>query len=232
MITRDNLSKMLFFDIETAGQENDNVGFLQKDAEGHHIFEKKSERLGYSDVTSGYYNKAGLFPEFGRIVCVSYGMWFGPGDYRIATVSDENERDLCQKIANLFHTSYSKDYVPVGWNIKNYDVPWLFRKMLMHGIQVPYLLNSFGKKPWEMNLIDLKDMWKGGSNLDVTFEEACYAMGISNPKNILGGENVHRSYHEGDIATIVEYCEADVKSMIELVEKIHNIYANPIVKNA
>ena len=231
MITRDNLSKMLFFDIETAGAEETFKDKLQKDPEGAHIFEKKVGRLGFNDVDSGYFVKSGLFPEFGRIVCVSYGMWVN-GEIRIATVSDESERDICQKIANLFHTAYTKDYVPVGWNIKNYDVPWLFRKMLMHGIQVPYLLNSFGKKPWEMNLIDLKEMWKGGSNLDVTFEEACYAMGIANPKNVLGGENVHGSYHEGDLPTIVEYCEADVRSMIQLVEKIHNVYANPIVKNA
>jgi len=226
MFSRDQFSKMLFFDIETATKYSNYSEFLNADPEGATIYEKKVERLKFESPDWAYVNKAAVHPEFSRIVCVSYGLWMGPGDYRITTISDDNERDLCQKVANLFHMANTKNLTPTGWNIKNFDIPWLYRKMLIHGIQIPSLLNTFGVKPWELKSLDLKEMWRANSSLDVTFEEACYSMGVTNPKDTLGGDKVHSAWHSGEIEQIKKYCEEDVRAMIELIEKIHISY-NP-----
>jgi len=225
MFSRDQFNKMLFFDIETATKYSSYSEFLAADPDGAHIYEKKSDRLKFESPDWAYINKAAVHPEFSRVVCLSFGMWEN-GQMKIKTLYEENEKDLINKIANLFHTAASRGYTPVGWNIKNFDLPWLYRKMLIYGIQIPTLINTFGVKPWELKSTDLKELWKGGSNLDVTFEEACYSMGIVNPKNTLGGDKVHSAWHDGEIDQIKKYCEEDVRAMIDMVQKIYNSY-NP-----
>jgi predicted PolB exonuclease-like 3'-5' exonuclease len=224
MFTKDYLSKLLFFDIETAGKYADYESFSYHDPEGAKIFAAKCERMNYGEPELGYSNKVALFPEFGRIVCLSYGVWKN-GEMTISTVSDDNESDLIKKVANLFHKAGASGMTPTGWNIKNFDVPWVYRKILMNGLQVPDVVNLWGKKPWEVNILDLKEWWKGFSNLDVTFEEAAYGMGIPSPKDEMHGGQVHQNYwHKDNKSGVIKYCEKDVKTMILLCEKVNKMY--------
>jgi predicted PolB exonuclease-like 3'-5' exonuclease len=228
-ISKATLKTLLFFDIETCGQHPDIHSLADDKGPGAvSMFEKKIKRLhnGSSwtgDIDADYKNNVSLFPEFGRIACVSYGMWNEAG-VQVMTVNDSSEYDLLKKVANLFYKAGTNGYTPTGWNIKNFDVPWLVRRMLMHGITVPQILSSYGKKPWEMNIFDMKDYWKSGSSLDVTFEEAAYGMGIPTPKDDIDGSQVHGVFWSGDIQRVSTYCEKDVKTMILLAEKISNIY--------
>lgn len=228
-ISKATLKTLLFFDIETCGQYPDIHGLSDdKGPEAVNMFEKKIKRLHNGanwtgDIEADYRNNVSLFPEFGRVACVSYGMWTENG-MQVATVNDDNEYELLKKVANLFHKANTNGYTPTGWNIKNFDVPWLVRRMLMQGIPVPTILSLHGKKPWEMNIFDMKDYWKSGSSLDVTFEEAAYGMGIPTPKDDIDGSQVHRVFWDGDIQRVSTYCEKDVKTMIVLAEKISGIY--------
>lgn len=224
MFSEVNLSKLLFFDIETAGEYPTYEEFKRKDPDGAKIFATKAERLGYTDLEESYYNKVSLFPEFAKVVCLSYGVWKN-GEMKVSTISETDEKDTMKKIANLFYKAGSQGLIPCGWNIKNFDVPWIFRKMLMHKIQVPNILNTYGKKPWEINIVDLKEMWKSFSNLDVTFEEAVYSLKLPSPKDVMDGSKVHYHYWNNvNLEGIKYYCEKDVTAMIHMCEYIKNIY--------
>jgi DNA polymerase elongation subunit (family B) len=229
MYSREKFKKFLFFDIETCGQHPNLQGLIdEKGPDAESIFKKKGQRLNNGKSWTGephtdYMNNVALFPEFGRIACLSYGIW-KDGEMQIQTIADEDEATLLKKVANLFHKADSAGLIPTGWNIKNFDVSWIVRRLLMNGIQVPSCLSSYEKKPWEMNIFDMKEMWKSGSSLDVTFEEACFGMGVPTPKDDIDGSQVHATYWNGEIDRVVTYCEKDVKSMILLAEKIFNIY--------
>jgi len=228
MFTHAYLKKLLFFDIETIGKYKDYSSFKQSDPEGANIWEKKMTRINYekyNDHSEAYAKQVSLFPEFGQIACLSYGIW-KDGDMQISTIRNEgDEKEMVKKIATLFYKSASNNMIPIGWNIKNFDVPWVVRKCLIHGIQVPTVLSTYEKKPWEVSVVDLKDIWKSNSSLDVTFEDAAYSMGIPTPKDDIDGSQVHSTYWNEELDRIVTYCEKDVKTMILMGEKLYKIYS-------
>jgi DNA polymerase elongation subunit (family B) len=221
-ITESKLKSCLFFDIETCGNYENFEQLKRSDAVGAHIWEKKCQRMGYGSPEEGYTNKVSLFPEFGRIVCLSYGIWKN-GELVINTIMEEDNNTMLKYISNLFHKAGANGLVPTGWNIKNFDIPWVQRKLVMHGISVPMAISAFEKKPWEVNIFDMKEMWKSFSNLDVTFEEAAYAMGIPTPKDDIDGSQVHGEFWKGNSERIKTYCEKDVKTMILMAEKLFTI---------
>ena len=172
MFSKEKLSRFLFFDIETCGSYRDFEDFQREDPEGAEIFKKKSERLGLESPEVGYRDKIALFPEFGRIACFSYGIW-KEGEIIVRTIHDSHdEKELLRKVNIMLTKAGANGMIPTGWNIKNFDLAWVYRKMLMHGLRVPDCINTYEKKPWEVNVFDMKEWWKVFSNLDVTFEEA------------------------------------------------------------
>jgi predicted PolB exonuclease-like 3'-5' exonuclease len=228
MYSKQKLSSMLFFDIETCGKYADYEDLKDNDPEGAHIWEKKCNRLNYGSPEQGWTDKVALFPEFGRIVCLSYGVWKN-GELAVSTISDPDEKTMMKLIANLFHKAGASGLQPTGWNIKNFDVPWVQRKLLMHGLTIPTSISTFEKKPWETSIIDLKEMWKGFSSLDVTFEEGAYGLGIPSPKDDIDGSQVHGEFWKGNTERIKTYCEKDVKTMILMCEKLYNIYQPALI---
>jgi hypothetical protein len=228
MFTKDYLSKVLFFDVETCGQHATYEDLKRIDPDGAKIWNSKCERLNYGEPEVGYASKVSLFPEFGRIACLSYGIWKND-EMIVNTIHEPDEKELIKKIAILFHKAGGNGMIPCGWNIKNFDVPWIVRKLLMHGQQVPEIINTWGKKPWEVNILDLKEWWKSFSSLDVTFEEASYALGLPSPKDDMHGGQVHDNYwFKNNIAGIKKYCEKDVKTMIMMSKKINQIYSKTL----
>jgi len=236
MYSREKFKKFLFFDIETCGRYPDLQAFF--DSEGpavYDIFKKKSDRLNngkgwIGDPHQDYLKNVALFPEFGRIACLSYGIW-KDGEMQVSSIYDNDEKELLKKAANLFWKAGTNGMIPTGWNIKNFDISWLVRRMLMNGIQVPDSISTYEKKPWEVNVFDLKDFWKSGSSLDVTFEEACFGLGVPTPKDDIDGSQVHEKFWNGESERVKDYCEKDVKSMVLLCEKIFQTYnpaLNPI----
>ena len=180
-------------------------------------------RLKIEDYAKGYETQVALFPEFGRIVCLSYGIWKN-GKMTINTISNDDEEVTMKLIAGLFQKAAANGLSPTGWNIKNFDIPWVIRKIMNAGLPVPSCISTYDKKPWETSIVDLKEIWKSFSSLDVTFEEALYSMGIPTPKDDIDGSQVHENYHLGNIERIKTYCEKDVKTMIQLVEKIYEMH--------
>lgn len=226
MINDHLIKKMLFFDIETAGKYANYDSFVKADPKGADIIRKKFNRLKtitanptIDELNHAYESTVSLYPEFGRIVCLSYGL-FNDGMMVVNVIHNQNEEELVKNIHNLFLIASNKGYSPTGWNIKNFDVPWLCRKFLMYNLSIPEFLNIQGKKPWENSIIDLKEWWKCSSNLDVSFEEAIYSLGLPSPKNDIEGSQVHKNFWEGNYDRINNYCKKDVSSMIDFVNKV------------
>jgi predicted PolB exonuclease-like 3'-5' exonuclease len=227
MISKSRLESMLFFDIETSGKYANYSEFQNADPAGAEIWKKKMNRLKIEDYAKGYETQVALFPEFGRIVCLSYGIWKN-GKMTINTISNDDEEVTMKLIAGLFQKAAANGLSPTGWNIKNFDIPWVIRKILNVGLPVPSCISTYDKKPWETSIVDLKEFWKSFSSLDVTFEEALYSMGIPTPKDDIDGSQVHENFHLGNIERIKTYCEKDVKTMIDLMYKVYSIHNQPV----
>ena len=227
MFSQAYLKQLLFFDIETCGKYKDYESFKNEDKEGANIWSKKMSRIKPNLTNDeSYAAQVSLFPEFGQIACLSYGTW-KDGHMQISTIRNEGDYvDMIKRIYMLFTKASGNGYIPTGWNIKNFDVPWVIRQCLINGLDVPSILSTYEKKPWEVSVLDLKEIWKSNSSLDTSFEEAVYAMGLPSPKDDIDGSQVHGEFYKGNIDRIVTYCEKDVKGMIKFSERLMEIY-NP-----
>lgn len=224
-----NYKEFVYIDIETAGKYPDLNTLKENDIRGYDLFMRKIERkssqiLDWKEEPNNVYlNKSSLIPEFGRIVCVTMAIINSDDEVKIVSITDKNEKTLIQK-AHKTLTNFSNRtlYGLCGYYIKGFDIPWLNRKMLEYGLEIPKLIRTFSIKPWEMNVLDLAEAWKSNGTLEATsFDEMLYVLGIESPKTIIAGKDVHNSYwFENDIEKIKTYCEADVISCVKAGEKI------------
>jgi uncharacterized protein YprB with RNaseH-like and TPR domain len=222
MFTEKQIANFLFFDIETCGKFPNYETFCQKDPHGADIWKKKwSLYLKRDGMTleESYLDRVSIYPEFGKIVCLSYGV-LKNGEMTIKTIAEENETDMMKLIYQLFAHAGNKGMRPTGWNIKQFDIPWIQRKLMMVGISIPDIIDTNEKKPWEVSTFDLKQLWRGFSTFDCTFEEATYAMNVPSPKDDIDGSQVHTQYWAGNVDRIKAYCEKDVVAMMQLIQKI------------
>jgi uncharacterized protein YprB with RNaseH-like and TPR domain len=104
-------------------------------------------------------------------------------------------------------------------NGKEFDYPYLIRRILINGLEVPSILNLSGKKPWEVNHIDTMELWKFGDYKHYTsLELLATVFGISSPKDDINGSDVGRVYwQENDLQRIVKYCQKDVVTIVNLL---------------
>jgi hypothetical protein len=118
------------------------------------------------------------------------------------------------------------DFQLCGHNLKNFDIPMMTKRMVIHGILPPKIFPSYDTKPWDVKVIDTKDIWQFGSFAALSsLELACVSLGISSSKNTgVSGDQVHNVYwNEKGIDRIVTYCEEDVKVLIELIQKLKDL---------
>jgi hypothetical protein len=112
-----------------------------------------------------------------------------------------------------------------GHNVKNFDLPYIAKRMLINGVQVPSIIPNYKIKPWESRVLDTKEVWnfnsfRGLSSLDLV----CTSLGLESPKEgEVNGSNIHKYYYNNDIEKIKKYCEEDVKCTINLIKKIKNL---------
>ena len=224
MISYKNL---FYFDIETAGQYPDLETFKDNDKRGYDLFMKRYERSFSKDEDSPekvYIHYSPLFSTYGRILCLSFGYFHDKNEegYTIKSLYNKDEKILMKEIQTLFLKVSSKHLFLSGYNINSFDIPWLQHKLLKYEYQLPPVLRTYGRKPWELQSADLFKEWNPAiKNLTVSFDEACYELGIPSPKEKIDGSKVHHTYWvEKDLDTVVEYCEGDVFSSLEFGKKM------------
>jgi len=224
MLQNINYNKILFFDIETVPLTYD-FKDLEERAQG--LWDRKTRFLQERDNLSPdeLYEKAGIYAEFGKVVCISMGFVLqkeGETQIRVKSIANENEKILLQEYIDLLNSYYnSPDFLFCAHNGKEFDIPFLCRRILINGLKLPFILNVSGKKPWEIKHLDTMELWKFGDFKNYTsLDLLTYIFNIPTPKDDMDGSQVAKVfYEEKNLDRIIHYCEKDVIATIQLFRK-------------
>ena len=222
MIEKIRLDTILFLDIETVPLE-ENFNLLDDDLK--YLWEQKTQYQRKDQFTpQEFYDRAGIWAEFGKIVCISVGYFITKADVRNFRVTSffGEEKKLLLDFNNLINNHFNlSQNVMCGHNIKEFDIPFLARRMIINQIAIPTKLNLFGKKPWEIPHLDTLELWKFGDYKHFTsLKLLTKILGIPSSKDDIDGSQVgHVFYVEKDIDRIVIYCEKDVIAVAQVFLK-------------
>lgn len=220
------LHNILFVDIETVPQhpEYDNLGTEWKELWG-----KKAEillRNREDETIESIYNRAGIYAEFGKIICISCGIIQGTGNDRkllLKSFAGDSEQILLHEFSEMLRKwAGNETKYLCAHNGKEFDFPYLCRRMIINGLSIPTILNSSGKKPWEVNFLDTMELWKFGDFKNYTsLSLLATALSIPTPKDDIDGSMVGEVYwKERNIDRIVNYCQKDVATTVQVFLKM------------
>jgi DNA polymerase elongation subunit (family B) len=238
MYSENELLKMVFFDLETSSEYATLEALEEANPLKAKLWRKRCEYLrsrftenSESSDEQLYLEKAGLTPEFSRIVCASFGRFEKSEDTElgvqfkvtIKSYSSSNEVEVLDGISTVF-TKFEK-YKFVGHNIKRFDIPMICKRLLINGKSLPNTLMVQNMKPWEIPMIDTSELWSFGAWQEgfTSLELLCVSLGIDTPKDDIKGDQVSAVYwQDGDIGRIETYCEKDVLSCARVIAKLSN----------
>ena len=225
MIDKIVLPNILFLDIETVPQ-NEFFGDLVEETQ--ELYAEKTQYQRKDEITPDeFYERAGIWAEFGKIICISVGYFIirnAERQFRTKSIIGD-EKELLEEFNNLINTHFSNPaFVFCGHNIKEFDIPYLCRRMLINGIQIPEKLQLFGRKPWEIPHLDTLELWKFGDYKHYTsLKLLTHVLGIPSPKEDIDGSEVRNVYYnEKDINRISKYCERDVIAVAQVLLRLRN----------
>jgi len=219
MIDKLNLNNILFIDIETVPEEQN---FISLDDEMKQLWEHKTQYQRKDDFSpEDFYDRAGIWAEFGRIVCISAGFFINKGDIRNFRVTSffGTEKKILTDFSNLLDNHFNQpQHALCGHNAKEFDIPFIARRMIINQIAIPQKLNLFGKKPWEIPHLDTLELWKFGDFKHFTsLKLLTKILGIPSSKGDIDGSQVANVYYiEKDIDRIINYCEKDVVAVAQI----------------
>jgi DNA polymerase elongation subunit (family B) len=225
MLEKVRLDKVLFLDIETVPIDYD---FESLEEKSRALFEAKTRYLRREDQTFNdvYNDRAGIYAEFGKIVCISVGFvneTASGKQIRLKSFYHDDEETLLRQFKDLLESHYNAPTsILCGHNAKEFDFPYICRRMLINGIRLPGILDIAGKKPWEISHLDTMELWKFGDFKAYTsLALLCHVFKIPTPKDDISGADVARVYYEeNDLERIKVYCEKDVVALIQLFIKM------------
>lgn len=223
MIKKIALRNLLFLDIETVPE---NANFAELSEEKQKLWASKSQYQRKEDFTpEEFYDRAGIWAEFGKIVCISVGFFAFKGEkrtFRTTTFCGE-EKELLTAFKDLLERHFGRpQHLLVAHNGKEFDFPYIARRMLIHNIELPNKLNLFGKRPWEVPHLDTLELWKFGDYKHYTsLKLLCNVLAIPSPKEDIDGSEVCKVfYEERDLDRIVSYCERDVVAIAQVILRL------------
>lgn len=212
------LEKQHFNNVDNELKFQSNKKAIEQDLE---IRQEFSEGLNLSHEY--IWNKySPLHPEFGQILVISIGLIKANNATEIKTIPGGTELEMITKFFQFLYDN--PHYILCGVNIKGFDAPYLFRKSIEYGLTLPNQLRILGKKPWEINMLDLGEDYRGGMRNMVSLDLMCESLGIKSSKDKFANHEVSNLYMKGIVKKedVIEYCEKDVKATIELFLKIYN----------
>ncbi len=225
MIQKINLENILFLDIETVPIHE---SFDEVDDTLKLLWEKKTEYQRRDEHTpEEFYERAGIWAEFGKIICISVGYFVQKGDtrnFRVTSFSGD-EIQLLKDFKNLLDTHFNKSqHILCAHNGKEFDFPFIARRMIINRIEIPAKLNLFGKKPWEVPHLDTLELWKFGDYKHFTsLKLLTHILDIPSPKEDIDGSEVRGVYYdEKDIDRIIRYCEKDTVAVAQVFLRLRN----------
>ena len=226
MLDRINISNILFLDIETVPEVET---FVELSVEKQELFALKTQYQRKDEISAeDFYGRAGIWAEFGRIICISVGFFSDVGHeraFRVTSLSG-NEKELLENFKKLLVQHFNKpQHLLCAHNGKEFDFPYIARRMIINNIALPAKLNLFGKKPWEVPHLDTMDLWKFGDYKHYTsLRLLTNILGIPSPKDEIDGGDVAKVfYHEKNLQKIVDYCEKDTIAVAQLLLRFNNL---------
>jgi len=224
MLNDINIENILFLDIETVPivpSYAELPAVMQQLWNKKALFIKKDESQSSAEV----FDRAGIYAEFGKIVCISVGFIFSRKKIpfvRLKSFYDSDERILLLNFGEMLRKfGQRKGALICAHNGKEFDFPYIARRMLVNGVPLPSMLNVAGKKPWEVAFLDTMELWKFGDRKNYTSLHLLSTLfGIPTPKDDIDGSMVAEVYYgQNDIKRIAVYCEKDVLTIVQLLRK-------------
>lgn len=231
MLRKEVIHSLLYFDVETAALYPNIETLHDENPRLYHLWRKRDEyyrgaypALANESEESVYKQKAGLEPEFSRVVCVSFGSFTEDGDQKYVSFSGNDEKEILNKANKVFNNAMAKGWKLCGHNIKGFDVPCLGKRMIYNGINPSGNLQIWDKKPWEVPYMDTSDIFAFGSwthQKYLSLDLLTCSLGIDSPKDDMDGSKVNDVFWiDKDFEKIESYCEADVRAVMTVMEKI------------
>ncbi len=225
------LKRCLFVDIETVSEcaEYNDLTDVKK-----HLWDLKAQQLSRllpltdtpPDASSLYVEKAGIFSEFAKVVCISMGFLNfkddAPTEIKIKSLFGDDEKAILEDFTKLLNSHFGDTETSriSGHNIKEFDIPFLCRRLVVHQIPFPAMLDISGKKPWQTTHIqDTMDMWRFGDYKSYTsLQLLAGTLGIDSPKDDIDGSMVGQVYwQDHDLERIAHYCQKDVVTVAQIM---------------
>jgi len=214
------IENILFLDIETAPLT---YKYSDLDTNEKELWDKKWN-YNPDNKPAELYAKAGVYAEFSKVICIGLGYYNGK-QFRVKAISNKNEKKMLEEFIEIVKTHFNKaDNVFCAHNGKEFDYPFLSRRMIVNGVAFPKNFQLQGKKPWEVKHLDTMEMWRFGDIKNFTsLNLLAHIFNIPSPKDDMDGSMVSKVYHEDDnIEKIKKYCLKDVVTLARVYQKYTN----------
>ena len=226
MLANVRTEDILFLDIETVPATS---SYTMLDQSFQALWEKKSRQFRDEDLSAEeVYERAGIYAEFGKIICISVGLIKEkmPFSFRIKSFYGDNERTILSEFSAMLNKfAKNREALLCAHNGKEFDYPYIARRMIINSMIIPDILDNAGRKPWEVKLLDTLDLWKFGDYKSYTsLDLLTTTLKIPSPKDDIDGSMVAGIYHnEHDIKRIAKYCEKDVLAVAQVLLRFMNL---------
>lgn len=220
-----NLEHVLFLDIETVPCVSDYQLLAEPMKK---LWNDRAARIKAPDQPADpdeLFSRAGLFAEFGKIICISVGFLAG-SQFRIKSFYGHNEAEILAEFCNLLNRYYNQPHhMLCAHNGKEFDFPYLSRRIIIQGMELPDILNLNGKKPWENQFLDTLDLWRFGDFKSYTsLALLTTVLGIPSPKDDMDGSMVAEVYwKQNDLPRIVTYCQKDTLATAQVLLRLQGL---------
>ena len=214
--------ELIFYDLESASLVKElKVDTPLYDSWNYKV--NKDNSMTEAAVVESYEKESGLYPEFAKIVCISAGVVHN-GKFYLKTFNNVDEKVLLTEFNDMVtkKTNESNKFMFCGFANFSFDTPFTHKRMYINGIQPNDLFSSWDRKPWVIDEIDLKTIWKGTSWNSASLTGLATAFGIPSPKDDISGADVGRVYwnEDGGLERISTYCEKDVATVFHIFKKL------------
>ena len=225
------IEKLATFDIETAGgwatladleKENPKLAELWRKRCGF-LRDRFDNNEELSDAEL-FELKTGLHAEFGKVVCVSFGIYKN-GEIIMQSSCDTDEKVVLKWTADMLDKCNRLGMNLAGHTIDRFDIPFLWKRFLTNGMKPPALITTFGKKPWDLTSFDLAKFWSGGAWQEgfTSLDQLATMFGFESPKEAIQASRVHEVFwKEKDLVGIQKYCEGDVRCTLEIIKTLQD----------
>ena len=224
---------LIVIDIETASVS---ASFNLLEEKWQELWEEKTIRILPEGITAQefYPQRAGVMAEFSKIVCISIGYFIREQHLKIRVKSfygDDEKKildDFLQTVSKI--ESFNNNWCFAGHNIKEFDIPFICRRLLVNNMRIPPYLDFQNMKPWETNIVDTFQYWRFGDYKNFTsLKLLAAAMGVPSSKNDIDGSMVAELYHTGNaqekeinMKRIATYCQKDVVTTANIILRFKN----------